>query len=383
MKLFVSGRRQTNRLLSTVDFSTDDWLWFHCASLGEYEQAVPLITRLKNGKVKILVSFFSPSGFEQKKNHALIDLAIYLPIDTPKNAHFLVSTVKPKQAFFIKYEFWENYFSALNKIKTPIYMVSSTFRENQFFFKWYGGFFKNTLKRVTYFFVQNKESKTVLLANGFKNVTVSGDTRYDRVHAQLKMNNQLDFIQNFKGNRLCVVLGSTWPDCESFFVNTINNSGNEVCFVIAPHEIKKEKIQALVNKLNVKSSVYSQGVAADAKVLVIDAIGLLTRIYSYADIAYVGGAVGTTGLHNVLEPAVFGIPILIGTNVNKFPEATALEKAGGLKMLSTAHDFEQTVIQLITDKPYREQMGLRTKNFVQTQLGATEKITSYLVNTQN
>lgn len=378
MKLFVAGRKNTNKLLRTTDFYEHEWLWFHCASLGEYEQAVPLITRLKSDEVKILVSFFSPSGYEQKKNHELIDLAIYLAVDTPENARLLVQKVKPKQAFFIKYEFWENYFEALNTAKIPIYMVSSTFRKNQVFFKWYGVFFKNTLKRVTYFFVQNKDSEQVLLANGFSNVMVSGDTRYDRVSAQLQMDNQLSLIQTFKGNRVCVVLGSTWSDCESFFAPAINNSAEEVCFIIAPHEIKKEKIHALESKLNVISSIYSKGLVTGAKVLIIDSIGLLTRIYSYADIAYVGGAVGTTGLHNVLEPAVFGIPILVGPNVSKFPEATALKEAGGLQILSSVKDFEEALIRLVEEKQHRDRIGLLTEKFVHSQLGATEKIVSFL-----
>lgn len=378
MKLFVEGRKNTRDVLNSTNFSTNDWLWFHCASLGEYEQAVPLITKLKSEKVKILVSFFSPSGYEQKKNHKLIDLAIYLPIDTPENAHFLASKVLPKQAFFVKYEFWENYFEALNKFQVPLYMVSSTFRSNQPFFKWYGSFFKNTLRRVTYFFVQNESSKQVLIANGFTNVEVSGDTRYDRVNAQLQMNNELRFLKAFKKDRLCVVLGSTWPDCEAFFVEAINNSVDEVCFVIAPHEIKEEKIEALVGKLKVSTTVYTNGVDPHAKVLIVDTVGLLTRIYSYADIAYVGGAVGTSGLHNILEPAVFGMPILVGAHISKFPEAKALSEAGGLRIVHSAEEFQDVLKTLITNTLLRNKMSQATQNFVQSQLGATKRVIAFL-----
>ncbi len=378
MKLFVDGRKNTFTSFSSIDFSTNEWLWFHCASLGEYEQAVPLIEELKSENNKVLVSFFSPSGYEQKKNHKLIDVAIYLPIDTPGNAEHLVKTVQPKQAFFVKYEFWRNYFSALSKREIPIYMISSTFRANQFFFKWYGSFYKQTLKMVSHFFVQHINSKQVLIANGFENVTISGDTRFDRVYAQLQMNNQLDFIADFKADRTCVVLGSTWPDCEGMFVQAINASNAEVCFVIAPHEIKPEKINSLVDKLKVNTSVFTKGIDNQSKVLIVDAVGYLTRIYSYADIAYVGGAVGVTGLHNILEPAVFGMPILVGVNTQKFPEADALQNAGGLVKIDTADEFEITLNDLLGNESKRKYMGEASKNFIESQTGATEKIIAFL-----
>lgn len=371
MKRFVDGRKETSKLLHDTIFIGNDWLWFHCASLGEYEQAVPLIKELKGKGNKILVSFFSPSGYEQKKNHELIDLAIYLPIDTPENACYLVEKVKPKRAFFIKYEFWENYFSTLNKNQIPIYMVSSTFRFNQPFFKWYGVFLKKTLKRVTHFFVQNKNSENVLRFNGFENVTVSGDTRFDRVNAQLAMDNQLDFIQDFKQERLCVVLGSTWPECEEVFVNAVNASNDAVCFVIAPHEIKEEKIKNLVSQLKGKVSLYSKGIESDSKILIIDTIGYLTRIYSYADIAYVGGGYGNSGLHNILEPAVFGTPIIVGPNTEKFPEAKALKKVGGLKEVKTSQEFKTTLTNLILESTYRRQMSNASMDFVKNRVGAT------------
>ncbi|WP_157998124.1 3-deoxy-D-manno-octulosonic acid transferase [Aquimarina agarivorans] len=341
MKLFVVGRIHSKKTLQTADFSKSSWLWFHCASLGEFEQAVPLIEKLKKDHTKILVTFFSPSGFEVKKNHKLIDRALYLPIDTPKNAKLLVQSVKPKAAYFIKYDFWENYFKALTKHQVPIYMVSSNFRANQLYFTWYGAFFKKTLKRVSHFFVQNEASKQILNLNGFNNVTISGDTRFDRVNAQLQMDNKLDFMEAFINNRVCVVLGSTWPDCTFAYAEAINTSSANVCFVIAPHEIKPDKIKALLSKIKVSKSVLSEGVDSNSKVLVVDAIGYLTKIYSYANIAYVGGAMGTTGLHNILEPAVFGVPVLVGPNISKFPEATALERHGGLKVVTDQKKFSK------------------------------------------
>jgi len=378
MKLFVDGRKETMKRIRDYDFSTTTWLWFHCASLGEYEQAVPLIEKLKNTENKILVSFFSPSGYEQKKNHKLIDLVIYLPIDTVSNARFIVNKIKPKYAFFIKYEFWENYFAALNQIKTPIHMVSSTFRKNQVFFKWYGTFFKKTLGRVSHFFVQTETSKQVLLNNGFQNVSISGDTRYDRVTSQLQMNNTLDFVADFKSNRLCMVLGSTWNECEEVFLNTINSSNKNICFIIAPHEIKTQKIDALKSKLKVKTSIYSQGINNADQVLIVDTIGFLTRMYCYADIAYVGGGFGTSGLHNILEPAVFGTPIIIGPKIKKFPEAKAMGNDGGLRIVVTTNEFKDCVNELIDNPELRKNMGSAAANFIKKQIGATERISSFL-----
>ncbi len=374
MKLFVVGRIHSKKTLQTADFTDDDWLWFHCASLGEFEQAVPLIEKLKTEANKIVVTFFSPSGYEIKKKHHLIDRALYLPIDTPKNAKLLVNAINPKAAFFIKYDFWENYFKALNVKNIPIYMVSSNFRKNQLYFKWYAGFFKKTLKRVSHFFVQNQLSEQVLVSNGFENVTVSGDTRFDRVYAQLNMNNELDFIKQFKQNRQCVVLGSTWPECEEAFIKAINSSSDNVCFVIAPHEIKAEKIKSLKNKLKVKTSVFSEGVDPLSKVLIIDTIGYLTKIYSEADVAYVGGAMGFTGMHNILEPAAFGVPVLVGPNTHKFPEAKALEKHGGLQIVTDAISFEKTLFGLLENEQQRLKMGKSAKDFVESQVGATDKI---------
>lgn len=377
MKLFVDGRKQVKPTLNQTDFTNDDWLWFHCASLGEYEQAVPVIEALKE-RYKIAVSFFSPSGYEQKKNHHLIDCAFYLPIDTPANATFIIEQIKPKAALFVKYEFWRNYFKQLNQNNIPIYMISAAFRPNQAIFKWYGGFLKNTLKYVTHFFVQNETSLTLLKQHTFTNVSISGDTRFDRVNQQLSMDNTLEFIEDFKRNRKTIVLGSTWPECEKLFIETINSYKENVCFIIAPHEIKPEKIKSLASKLKVPTSIYSNGVNNNDKVLIIDTIGFLTRIYSYADIAYVGGAAGTTGLHNILEPAVFGLPILTGTNTEKFTEAQALEKAGGLQKIKDSEDFDFTLIHIIELWGLREKMSKHSEDFIQNNVGATETIIKYL-----
>ena len=379
MQLFAQGRKKVWKQLQTQDFKNNDWFWFHCASLGEYEQAVPLIQKIKDtSSKKILVSFFSPSGYEQKKKHHLIDFACYLPIDTHKNAQKFVQIIQPQKAFFVKYEFWENYFVQLQKYQIPIYMVSAAFRENQIFFKWYGSFFKNTLKRVTHFFVQNSLSLEILKKQDFKNVSVSGDTRFDRVYAQLQMDNHLDFMEEFIQNRLCVVLGSTWPECENAFAEVINQSPKEVCFVIAPHEIKTEKINSLKSKITTSVSIFNEGVDCNSQVLIVDTVGYLSRIYSYADIAYVGGAMGTTGLHNILEPATFGMPIIIGPNHYKFPEAQNLKNYGGLSEVENAIQFQEVFCKLIENKEYRDQMSSASAQFVKSQIGATQIIVNHL-----
>ena len=380
MRLFVEGRKQAKHFIEKWEKRNDHWLWFLCASLGEFEQALPLIKKFKEDpNNKIVLTFFSPSGYEQKKNHKLLDKVLYLPVDTPANSIKLINTIVPKAAFFIKYEFWENYFSALYDKGIPIYMISSAFRKNQIYFKWYGGFFKNTLNKVSHFFVQNTESEKVLNINGFKNVTVSGDTRFDRVSEQLIMNNELQFVEDFKQNRTCVVLGSTWPDGEAIFIEAINKSPDNVCYIIAPHEIKEEKIVDLKDKLKVATSVFSKEVSIDSKVLIIDAIGYLTKIYSYADIAYVGGAIGTTGLHNILEAAVFGVPIITGSNTDKFAEAQDLEKFGGLVKVSTKEGFMLQLNEITTNQTLREKMGKASKQFVQVNTGATQKVIDNLL----
>ena len=381
-KTWVNGIYESVEKLKNTDFSNEDWYWFHAASLGEFEQAVPLIEALKNKKkIKIAVSFFSPSGYEQKKNHKLIDFVFYLPIDTYDNALLVINKLQPKKIFFVKYEFWNNYFKVINENKIPFYLVSAAFREDHIFFKNYGIFFKKMLHKVSHFFVQNKISRDLLKKEGFINVSISGDTRFDRVYKQLSMDNRLDFIENFIENRTTVVLGSTWADCENVVIDAINKAPENTCFIIAPHQIKPEKIAALTEKIKVKTQLFSKGeINATAKVLIVDAIGYLSKIYSYADIAYVGGAIGTTGLHNILEPAVFGMPILTGPNVEKFPEAYNLRDFGGLKIINTSQEFKQILFELLENKVLRNQMSTASEKFISTQIGATKTVMDYLEN---
>ena len=341
MKLFVDGRKSVFQTLANKIQSSDKTIWFHAASLGEYEQGLPVIEAIKQQfpNHKIVVTFFSPSGYEVRKNNTVADVTVYLPLDTISNAKKFISLVHPEMAFFIKYEYWPNYLNELKKQQIKTYLISGILRENQAFFKWYGGFYRNALQTFDYFFVQNESSKKLLQSIGFNNVKVSGDTRFDRVVSILERDNSLDFIEQFKNNKTTIVIGSSWPKDESLLVNYINQSSDDVKFIIAPHNIKQEQISILKNQIQKKTISYSekdemlkqvQRVKLEAfQVFIIDTIGILTKIYSYADIAYVGGGFGNPGVHNILEPATFGVPVVIGPNYSHFAEATALVNMEG------------------------------------------------------
>lgn len=384
MKLFTEGRKDIFPVMRKNIAPTDKTIWFHAASLGEYEQAVPVIEAVKQEfpKHKIVVTFFSPSGFEVKKNSALADVITYLPLDTPKNVKLFLDLVHPEWALFIKYEFWPNFLGGLKQREILTLLVSGVFREEQVFFKSYGGWMRSYLKTFRHFFVQNESSRELLRSIGFKNVTVSGDTRFDRVSNQLQHNNQLDFIEDFKGDGLCVVAGSTWPEDEDLMIDFIDQAPKNVKFLIAPHTLKPARIKHLQEQLKVKSVLYTEkeGKAlSEYRVMIIDTIGLLTKIYSYADIAYVGGAAGSTGLHNVLEPATFGIPVIIGKNYSKFPEAKELRQRGGLYSVADKNEFSKIMNRLLEDEDFRNNTGRKSEHYVRNNTGATDIIIDFLV----
>ncbi|EZH74511.1 3-deoxy-D-manno-octulosonic acid transferase [Aquimarina atlantica] len=384
LKLFANGRKVVFETLEQYFPTQDRILWFHCASLGEYEQGVPVIEELKKRYPdhKVLVTFFSPSGYEAKKNSTLADIIVYLPMDTNANAIRFIQLVKPELAVFVKYEFWPNYLKVLQNRNIPAVFISATFREDQAFFKWYGGFMRKTLQTVDHFFVQDKISQTLIEKQGFANVTLSGDTRFDRVSHQIEMDNHVDFISEFINERLCIVMGSSWPEDEEIFIDYINEASDKVCFIIAPHEIKDNSTNTLKRKIKKKTVLYSEKegiVLRDQQVFIMNTIGYLSRIYSYADIAYVGGAMGTGGLHNILEPATFGIPIVIGKNFEKFREAKQLQKLAGLFSVSSAGEFNQVLNKLVEDKKFREKTGMISGHFINSNTGATAMIMEYLI----
>lgn len=378
------GRKTTFEILRENLKKTDSTFWFHCASLGEYEQGLPLfnVIRERFPKHKIVLSFFSPSGYEVRKKSPIADIVVYLPLDTKSNAKKFLDIVKPELTVFVKYDIWPNYLMELKKRQFRAILISANFRETQSFFKFYGKPLRDALFAFEHIFTQNESSKKLLATIGYDNVTVSGDTRFDRVSNQLEQNNHLDFVETFKQNKLCVVAGSTWPDDEAFLTEFINNEfSSNVKFIIAPHNIKKEQIKSLQEKLVVKSVLFSEKTTEqlkDAQVLIVDTIGLLSKIYSYADIAFVGGAVGTTGLHNILEPAVFGVPIIIGSNHSKFPEARAMISLNGVFSISTQKEFNTVLIDLIANPTKRSNAGNSNSNYTKENKGALNKIITYL-----
>ncbi len=385
IKLFVSGRKTVLSTLEKKIKPTDKTIWFHAASLGEYEQGLPVIEKIKEKYPlhKIVITFFSPSGYEVRKNNTVADITVYLPLDTKKNATQFISLVHPELVFFIKYEFWLNYLAELKTQNTPTYLISGIFREQQMFFKWYGGFYKKALDTFTYFFVQNESSKKLLLQLGKTNVTVSGDTRFDRVAAILEKDTTLDFISQFKDNTFTIVAGSSWPKDESLLVDYINTTTSKIKFIIAPHNIKTEQIEALKNNISKKVILFSEKEGKDLSefdVFIVDTIGILTKIYSYADLAYVGGGFGNPGVHNLLEPATFGLPIVIGPNYSHFAEAIALVNLGGCLPVSNKKELAAVCNNLLYDQTFRYEKGNICSTFVQMNKGATNTILKHLIN---
>ncbi|GIM58983.1 3-deoxy-D-manno-octulosonic acid transferase [Capnocytophaga canimorsus] len=383
IKLFVQGRKNVFPYLKENIQKGERYVWVHTASLGEFEQGLPVIKALKNKGKKILVTFFSPSGYEVRKNSPDADMVVYLPLDTPKNARKFLEIVQPEMAVFVKYEFWYHYLNQLKNRGIKTYLLSGIFRENQIFFKPYGVMMRDALRCFNHFFVQNETSKKLLQSIGFENVTVSGDTRFDRVSEIVKRDNVLDFMEAFKGDSLCVVFGSSWESDEEIYLKAINYSNSQnVKFVIAPHDIKPEKTESFRRKIALKTVFFSQKEGknlSEYDVLILDTIGILTKVYSYADIAYVGGGMGNSGLHNVLEPAVFGIPVMIGKNYDKFAEAKALVERGGVISVSTEKELQEKLHLLIQNPNKRSEMGGINKDFIQKSSGATEKFLNFVL----
>ncbi|WP_353083042.1 glycosyltransferase N-terminal domain-containing protein [Flavobacterium sp.] len=379
MKLFVDGRKGVFERIREKINPSDKTIWFHAASLGEYEQGLPVIEqiKIKFPDHKIVVTFFSPSGYEVRKNNTVADLTIYLPLDTKHNAQLFVELVHPEMVFFIKYEFWPNYLNELKKRTIKTYLISGIFRENQAFFKGYGGFYRNALNTFDYFFVQNENSKKLLQSIGFTNVKISGDTRFDRVVSILERDNSLDFIEQFKDQKTTIVIGSSWPKDESLLVNYINSASADLKFIIAPHNIHKpeiDKLQTLITKKTILYSEKENQNLNEFQIFIIDTIGILTKIYSYADIAYVGGGFGNPGVHNILEPATFGVPIVIGPNYSHFAEATALVHQGGCVSISNQKELNEAFDNLISNEDIRHEKGHICETFVQMNKGATVTI---------
>lgn len=383
MKLFVRGRKDVFSVLRKEITNQDRTIWFHAASLGEYEQGVPVMEKIIKHypQYSLVITFFSPSGYEIKKNNAFAKATTYLPLDTPLNARRFIDLVHPELVFFIKYEFWPNYLTELKKRQIKTVLLSGVFRKNQPFFKWYGQWMLKSFDAFDHFFVQDNPSLIAAEALNVHPVTVSGDTRFDRVSRQIEMDNTLDFIASFKADQLCVVCGSTWLEDEEVLTSFINAYKGLAKFIIAPHQIKPEKIAILQQKMKVKSVLFSEKEGkslSDYDVFIIDTIGLLTKIYNYADVAYVGGALGKTGLHNILEPATFGIPIIIGNHFEKFPEAKKLQQLAGLYAISNQSELDEILHKLLTNQKFRSQTGMIAGHFINSNTGATKTVMKYI-----
>lgn len=378
-KAFVQGRKEVWKRLDSIPKDAKV-VWMHCASLGEYEQGLPVIQGLKasNPDYFYLITFFSPSGYEVRNAHGVADLTTYLPWDTKKEVRRFVSRVNPKMALFVKYEFWPNMIAELHNVNVPLYLIAGQFRAQQAFFKPWGSSYRKLLKEFKHLFIQNEQSLNLLHQIGISQVSISGDTRYDRVGAT---KTPLPFMETFVGNRKCIVAGSTWPEDEAVLFDAIEQTPNDWCWLIAPHEINEEKIKVLMPKLPQGSLRYTQtneSERQDCQVLVLDTVGMLSRCYAYGSIAYVGGGMGTSGLHNILEPASEGIPIVIGKNYQKFPEAKALIKLGGVISISAADDCKKQLTELMQNDALRTEKGKENAVFVRQNQGATQKTLSLL-----
>ena len=383
LRLFIDGRKEVFSKLKNEISSDDKITWIHCASLGEFEQGRPIIEKLKINypSHKIVLTFFSPSGYEVRKNYKGADVICYLPLDTKKNARKFIQLTNPALAIFVKYEFWPNILRELKNQQIKTILVSGIFRENQAFFKGYGTWMRKSLKGFTYFFVQDDNSKNLLNSVGFTNVEKSGDTRFDRVFEITQQNNELSFVSEFKGDNLLLVCGSTWKEDEDLLIDYINNStAKNQKYIFAPHNIKEKEIIELKQQLDKKTILYSEKEnhnLADAEVLIIDAIGFLTKVYYYADISYVGGAFAT-GLHNVLEPATFGIPIIIGPEYQKFKEAIDLVNLGGATSIKSRKELSSELNELFLHTEIRTLKGKISKDFITNNVGATKMILTYI-----
>ena len=374
------GEREAFKILKQKVDPDARYVWFHAASLGEFEQGRPLMERIRkeHPQYKILLTFYSPSGYEVRKNYEGADIICYMPVDTRLNAIRFLRLVRPVMAFFIKYEFWSNFLHILKHRGVPTYSVSSIFREDQVFFKWYGKSYANVLRCFTRFFVQNEESKRLLEGIGITDVDVVGDTRFDRVLQIKEAAKQLPICEAFRGSYKVFVAGSSWPPDEEIFIRFFNEH-KDWRLLIAPHVIAEEHLKLILSLNKDKKVVrYTQTTseeAAEADVLIIDCFGLLSSMYNYGDVAYVGGGFGV-GIHNTLEAAVWNMPVIFGPNNKKFQEAQGLLKSGGGFEIHNFEEFEGLMSSMMNDEAFLKSSGEKAGAFVASLSGATDKVLS-------
>ncbi len=375
---WVKGRRKVLTRLQTQIAGSESLIWFHCASLGEFEQGRPLIEAIHDEYPghKILLTFFSPSGYEIRKHYGLADFVSYLPADTPRNARRFLEIVNPDLVIFVKYEFWLNYLRVIRKHDIPLLLVSGIFRPGHRFFRWYGGIFREGLRAFRHLFVQDEDSLKLLAGIDIHNVSVSGDTRFDRVAAVAMNPMPLPEIAAFCGESKILVGGSLWPPDEDVVHDLIKSRPDHVRFILAPHEVSPGHTAHLLKKYQgraVSLSRWLQKPEGDFDILVIDSIGILSSVYQFGHIAFIGGGYGK-GIHNILEAAVFGLPVFFGPNHKKFREARELTQLGGAFTIVKKEDFTVQITRLLNDQFYRESVRKICRDYVQERCGATAAI---------
>ncbi|MCC5920493.1 MAG: 3-deoxy-D-manno-octulosonic acid transferase [Cyclobacteriaceae bacterium] len=385
IKEAFEGRKHTFNLLDQARKRDQNarWVWFHCASLGEFEQARPLIEewRRQYPDDRVLLSFFSASGYRVRRDYSEADIVTYIPFDLSSHANRWVESLDFKAAFFVKYEFWPNHFAALQKKGVPLYHVAGVFREDQFFFKPYGNFARSILKKVDHFFVQNDQSKELLSSVGIQDVTVVGDPRFDRVRDIADQRRGLSEIENFKSSKKCFIVGSAWPEDIQMLASYLEDNIDEFAVIIAPHEIDDDMIEAIRSLLTLRVGKYSNLTKAESpQVLIIDNVGMLSSLYYYADFAWIGGAYGA-GLHNTLEAAIYGVPLFFGDkNYEKFREAVMLIERGAAYSISHPSQIKIQMDKFLQVEAVYDKAAFAAKQYCSENLGAVSKIMAHFDN---
>ncbi|SHF41623.1 3-deoxy-D-manno-octulosonic-acid transferase [Mariniphaga anaerophila] len=384
-KQFVTGRKSWTKNLASKIETNARYVWVHCASLGEFEQGRPLIEEIRKQfpEYRILLTFFSPSGYEIRKNYELADIIMYLPVDTRNNARKLIRLVQPEKVFFIKYEYWHFYIDELKKKNIPLYIVSAIFRKDQQFFKnsMWGRWYRQLLKKVEHFFVQNEESKKLLQSIGLNNSTVTGDTRFDRVAAIARGAKEIPIVEKFKGNNLLLIAGSTWKPDEELLAAFINKHP-QLRVVIAPHEVTEtnmNRLEQLLKTSHIRLSKAEEKEINNYQVLIIDSVGLLSSLYRYGNLAYIGGGFGV-GIHNILEAATFGLPVMFGPNYKKFKEAVELKERGGAYPIKNFEQLKSVLGTFLETPAEMTEASTVCKNYVEENVGATNFIIKKVFN---
>jgi len=376
---WVGGRKEWQTTLANQMTNLSHPIWIHCASLGEFEQGRPLIEKIKQERpeIAIVLSFYSPSGFELRKDYLHADVITYLPADTPANARLFLELVQPQMAIFVKYEFWLNYLNELVQQQIPHYLIAGSFRKEQIFFKWYGGKFRSALQGFTKLFVQTEQDKILLNLLIVENVVVAGDPRIDRVSRIAQSPQAIPLVAEMTTRGPLLIMGSSWPPEEKILIDYLRkNLDTPYRFVIAPHDISESHISELTEQLPLPFQLFSHtqeyGLSPDTKILIIDNIGLLSSIYQYGKIAFIGGGFGA-GIHNILEPVVFGLPVIMGPNYHKFPEAKMLVARGGAFEIAGLTDFEKRMYDL-SHRLRHEEAKVQNLGFIEENRGATAQI---------